>query len=132
LPSKWRCCVKSLTQRGLPYLASPMEPFDLIAENHAFHREALANEAVARGLPVPVMRTVFVADSPRAAEDALAAHASEQRLPRGMKLPPAMQRAAAAPPRIRACSQAVSSQADSGITAGAGQLVRPARAAARS
>lgn len=50
---------------GLPYLASPVEPLDALADNHRRHRAA----AVAAGLPipdqVPVMRTVFVTDSGR-------------------------------------------------------------------
>ncbi|MDH4017288.1 MAG: LLM class flavin-dependent oxidoreductase [Actinomycetota bacterium] len=95
---------KGLTQaarRGLPYLASPMEPFDLIAENHAHHRSELPGDVDADELPVPVMRTVFVAESQTEADAALAAHARESRMPSGRKLPPALARAAAAPPEDR-------------------------------
>ncbi len=88
-------------RRGLPYLASPMEPFDLIAENHAHHRSMLPSEVEAATLPVPVMRTVFVAETRDEAGRALAAHARENRMPAGRKLPPALARAAAAPPEER-------------------------------
>ncbi len=45
---------------GLPYLASPIESLDLLAENHARHREAA--EAAGQTLPpgLAVMRTTFV------------------------------------------------------------------------
>ena len=88
-------------RRGLPYLASPMEPFDLIAENHAHHRSMLPAGCDAAALPVPVMRTVFVAETRSEAEQALGAHARESRMPTGRKLPPALARAAAAPPEER-------------------------------
>jgi alkanesulfonate monooxygenase SsuD/methylene tetrahydromethanopterin reductase-like flavin-dependent oxidoreductase (luciferase family) len=47
---------------GLPYLASPLEPLEVLAHNYRRHRQAL--EEHARPLPdeVPVMRTLFVAD----------------------------------------------------------------------
>lgn len=50
-------------RRRLPYLASPVEPIEQVAENHARHRDALPASADAGALPVPVMRTVFVAGS---------------------------------------------------------------------
>jgi len=78
-----------------------MEPFDLIAENHAHHRAMLPRGVDAAALPVPVMRTVFVADDRAQAEDALAAHARESRMPRGGRLPRALARAASAPPEQR-------------------------------
>jgi alkanesulfonate monooxygenase SsuD/methylene tetrahydromethanopterin reductase-like flavin-dependent oxidoreductase (luciferase family) len=49
-------------RRGLPYLASPLEPLDVLVENHALHRAHLPPHAEAGRLEVPVMRTVFVAD----------------------------------------------------------------------
>lgn len=59
---------KALAQAGrlgLPYLASPVETLDTLADNYQRHREALA----AAGLPappdVPVMRTLFVTDDAR-------------------------------------------------------------------
>lgn len=81
---------------GLPYLASPMEPFDLIAENLAFHREARVEGARAEDAVVPIMRTVFVSDDP----DTLArvrAKLEGERRPPSLKLPKAIARAAAAP-----------------------------------
>lgn len=81
-------------RRGLPYLASPLEPLDLLAENHAFHREALERPLAAGVARAPVMRTVHVARDDRAARrvrEGLEAEAS--RLPPG-RLPPALARAA--------------------------------------
>ena len=45
---------------ALPYLASPIEPIERLAENLEQHREAC--EAAGRELPaeVPIMRTVFI------------------------------------------------------------------------
>jgi len=63
---------KGLTQaarRGLPYLASPMEPFELIAENVEFHREVMA-ETLGGAVPdegervIPIMRIVYVSEDP--------------------------------------------------------------------
>lgn len=50
-------------RHGLPYLASPVETLDQIAENQALHRAGLAP-----GAPAPlslVMRTAFVSDDKR-------------------------------------------------------------------
>ena len=62
-------------RRALPYLASPVETFDQIADNQRRHRE---------GLPDPtkpalslVMRTVFVSDSAEERADARASLSSE-------------------------------------------------------
>ena len=87
-------------RHGLPYLASPLESLGALAENFALHRSALPAHVDAARLPVPVMRTVFVARDDRrarAANDALAAQAA--RASRG--LPPALARAAAAVPSER-------------------------------
>ena len=54
---------KALAQAGrlgLPYLASPMEPLDVLAQNYARHREACPDHERWAQLPVPVMRTIFV------------------------------------------------------------------------
>jgi alkanesulfonate monooxygenase SsuD/methylene tetrahydromethanopterin reductase-like flavin-dependent oxidoreductase (luciferase family) len=54
---------KALAQAGrlgLPYLASPMEPLDVLAQNYARHREACDDDARWADLAVPVMRTIFV------------------------------------------------------------------------
>ena len=62
-------------RRALPYLASPVETFDQIAENHARHRE---------GLPEPggevlrlALRTVFVHENPSVLEAARASLEAE-------------------------------------------------------
>ncbi len=54
---------KALNQAGtlgLPYLASPMESFDVLVRNYARHAEACAQAGVAVPSIVPIMRTVFV------------------------------------------------------------------------
>lgn len=66
---------------GLPYLASPVEPIEVLAHNYHRHRQALAEHA--RPVPdeVPVMRTLMVTDSAeetRALRDALAEQARRQ------------------------------------------------------
>ncbi|KZX53478.1 hypothetical protein A3709_10150 [Halioglobus sp. HI00S01] len=48
---------------GLPYLASPLESFDLLAQNLAAYRRNAPAEAVRI---TPIMRTVFIAESSRA------------------------------------------------------------------
>jgi alkanesulfonate monooxygenase SsuD/methylene tetrahydromethanopterin reductase-like flavin-dependent oxidoreductase (luciferase family) len=78
-----------------------MEPFDLIAENHQRHRADLPRGVEAGTLPVAVMRTVFVARDRAEAGRAMDAHAREQRLPPGRKLPTALARVAAAPAEDR-------------------------------
>jgi alkanesulfonate monooxygenase SsuD/methylene tetrahydromethanopterin reductase-like flavin-dependent oxidoreductase (luciferase family) len=53
---------KALAQAGrlgLPYLASPIEPWPRLLENYAAHREAVEAAHGARALEVPVMRTLF-------------------------------------------------------------------------
>jgi alkanesulfonate monooxygenase SsuD/methylene tetrahydromethanopterin reductase-like flavin-dependent oxidoreductase (luciferase family) len=61
----------------------------------------LPGDVDAASLPVPVMRTVFIAESRAEADRALAAQARESRVPSGRKLPRALARAAAAPPEQR-------------------------------
>ncbi len=54
---------KALSQAGtlgLPYLASPMESFDVLVRNYARHAEACAQAGAAVPSIVPIMRTVFV------------------------------------------------------------------------
>jgi alkanesulfonate monooxygenase SsuD/methylene tetrahydromethanopterin reductase-like flavin-dependent oxidoreductase (luciferase family) len=54
---------KALNQAGtlgLPYLASPMESFEVLVRNYARHAEACAQAGVAVPDIVPIMRTVFV------------------------------------------------------------------------
>jgi alkanesulfonate monooxygenase SsuD/methylene tetrahydromethanopterin reductase-like flavin-dependent oxidoreductase (luciferase family) len=45
---------------GLPYLASPMESFDVLVRNYARHAEACEQAGVPIPNVVPIMRTVFV------------------------------------------------------------------------
>jgi alkanesulfonate monooxygenase SsuD/methylene tetrahydromethanopterin reductase-like flavin-dependent oxidoreductase (luciferase family) len=57
-------------RRALPYLASPIETFEQIAENQARHRAALPDPS--RPALSLVMRTVFVSDRPEELEHARA------------------------------------------------------------
>ena len=53
---------KALTQAGrlgLPYLASPIEPFTRLVENYGRHREVLGEHGHDGEIAVPVMRTIF-------------------------------------------------------------------------
>lgn len=81
-------------RRGLPYLASPLEPLPLLLENHALHRAALPPGVDPASLAVPILRTVFVAADDgrrRAVREAL-----EREGARSLRLlPPAIARAAA-------------------------------------
>ncbi len=52
--------VEQAGRLGLPYLASPIESLEALAENHARHRGVLSEEGRAVQLAVPVMRTVFI------------------------------------------------------------------------
>jgi alkanesulfonate monooxygenase SsuD/methylene tetrahydromethanopterin reductase-like flavin-dependent oxidoreductase (luciferase family) len=45
---------------GLPYLASPMEPLERLAENYAAHREGLPADVDPDALAVPAIRTAFI------------------------------------------------------------------------
>jgi alkanesulfonate monooxygenase SsuD/methylene tetrahydromethanopterin reductase-like flavin-dependent oxidoreductase (luciferase family) len=87
--------LRQAARRGLPYLASPLEPLDLLVENHAFHREELARPLAGDGAKAPVMRTVHVAgDDLEAARVHAGLEAEASRRPPG-RLPPALARAAA-------------------------------------
>ena len=44
----------------MPYLASPMESFEVLVRNYARHAEACAHAGFAVPTVVPIMRTVFV------------------------------------------------------------------------
>ncbi len=65
-------------RRGLPYLASPLETLDTLAENHAYHREHLVGE-LDTPLRVPVIRTVHVARDDMDAERVIEAMRLESR-----------------------------------------------------
>lgn len=81
---------------GLPYLASPMEPFELIEENLAFHRSEMTSGAKPEDAVVPIMRTVFVSEDARVLARVHAKLEAERRPP-SLKLPKAIARAAEAP-----------------------------------
>ena len=49
---------------GLPYLASPIEPFSALLDNYARHRDGLPEELRGKPMAVPIMRTVFVSRDP--------------------------------------------------------------------
>jgi alkanesulfonate monooxygenase SsuD/methylene tetrahydromethanopterin reductase-like flavin-dependent oxidoreductase (luciferase family) len=81
---------------GLPYLASPMEPFDLIAENLAFHRAEMQGGEAPEAAVVPIMRTVFVSEDSLTLARVTAKLEAERR-PASLKLPKAIARAVDAP-----------------------------------
>jgi len=90
--------LRQAAARALPYLASPVEPFALIRENLAFHRESMPGGIDPAGQVVPVMRTVFVSEDAAARRRALAGMADEARGSRaGARLPAALARAVDAP-----------------------------------
>ncbi len=67
---------------GLPYLASPMESRQTLAENYQRHRDACADAGHAAPEEIPVMRTVFVSRDPeriRRVRDLMAAQAEATR-----------------------------------------------------
>jgi alkanesulfonate monooxygenase SsuD/methylene tetrahydromethanopterin reductase-like flavin-dependent oxidoreductase (luciferase family) len=67
---------------GLPYLASPMESFDVLVRNYARHAEACRQADTAVPEIVPIMRTVFVSQKPELLErvrEALAAQVATMR-----------------------------------------------------
>ena len=69
--------LRQAARRGLPYLASPLERLDALAENYAHHREEMGTTAQRGALDVPVMRTLHVAGSAAEADRARAAAARE-------------------------------------------------------
>lgn len=89
-------------RRSLPYLASPVEPFELIRENLAFHRESMPPGAAPDAEVVPIMRTVFVSDDARIVASMMGRLEGEQRAQRsGARLPGALARAVDAPIEAR-------------------------------
>ncbi len=83
-------------RRALPYLASPLEPLDLISSNVEFHRRNMPPDAQARELVVPVMRTVYIAGSDAEVKRVYEGLEKEARAGRQGKLPAAITQAAAA------------------------------------
>ena len=87
-------------RRGLPWLASPMETLETLAENLAFHRAHLPPGVDSARLGMPLMRTAYVAASDteaRRVREALAAESA--RMLAG--LPASLARSAAGPPEAR-------------------------------
>ncbi len=78
---------KALTQAGdlgLPYLASPVEPLDVLEDNYRRHCAAAAQARRPLPTEVPVMRVVFVTDDgPETARVRAALEAASTRRPGG-------------------------------------------------
>jgi len=83
-------------RRALPYLASPLEPFDLVEENLAFHRGNLPPAVDSTRVVVPIMRTIYTAANDAEAERVRQGLETEMRRGRQSRtpLPPAIARAA--------------------------------------
>ena len=88
-------------RRGLPYLASPLETLDALAENYAYHREHLDADASAHARSAPVIRTLHVAGDDAEAKRVGEALGQESRRV-AAALPPALARAARGEPEERA------------------------------
>lgn len=82
-------------RHGLPYLASPVESSDQIAENQRRHR-SLTPEGKPRPLSL-VMRTVFVSESDSDCASVRAGLESEMNQRRGPRMPAAISRAMDSP-----------------------------------
>ncbi|MDZ7670494.1 MAG: LLM class flavin-dependent oxidoreductase [Gammaproteobacteria bacterium] len=81
---------KALAQAGrlgLPYLASPVEPLEVLEQNYERHREAVAEAGATPPQEIPVMRSLFVTDDARQTrevrEDLQELAAASGRLPQG-------------------------------------------------
>jgi len=86
--------LRQAARRGLPYLASPLEPLPILEENYARWREDCVGPPPVGSPHVPVMRTVYVgANSADAARVRAALEAEARAIPRGA--PKALARAAA-------------------------------------
>ncbi len=55
--------LKQVASLGLPYLASPIEPLDVLEKNYHSYRQALREAGQPAVSTTPVMRTVFVTDN---------------------------------------------------------------------
>jgi alkanesulfonate monooxygenase SsuD/methylene tetrahydromethanopterin reductase-like flavin-dependent oxidoreductase (luciferase family) len=85
--------LRQAAKRGLPYLASPLEPLSILEENYARWNDDRVGEPPAGAPRVPVMRTVYVGADPTDAARVHAALEAEARaVPRGA--PKALARAA--------------------------------------
>lgn len=74
--------LKQVANLGMPYLASPIESIDTLADNYATYHEHMAGAGLPRQSVIPVMRTVLVTD------DASETERVRARLAEGV--PPAM------------------------------------------
>ncbi len=99
-------------RRGLPYLASPVEPAAQIVENLRLHRENLPDGVDPDTLVVPVMRTVHVAEHAGEAARVEGALEAEGRAMMRGRVPKALARAAAADVRDRVVVGTVSEVID--------------------
>lgn len=52
--------LRQIAELGLPYLASPLEPFARLKENYVNYRSALAQADLAPVSTAPIMRSVFI------------------------------------------------------------------------
>jgi len=86
-------------RRGLPYLASPLEPLPLLEENLDYHREHMPDLAGPQSRVVPIMRVVHVATDDAEVARVVGALEAEGKQLRGTsgRLPKALARAASAP-----------------------------------
>ena len=71
--------VRQAGRLGLPYLASPIEPLQVLEANYASHRESVEEAGTELPADVPVMRTIFTSRSTQTlarAREALAQQAA--------------------------------------------------------
>ncbi|MEM7019253.1 MAG: LLM class flavin-dependent oxidoreductase [Pseudomonadota bacterium] len=71
--------IQQIGRLGLPYLASPVEPFSVLLDNYTRHAEIVAEHGHPPPEAVPIMRTVFVSKDTnllQRAKDALAEQAA--------------------------------------------------------
>lgn len=61
--------IKQAGTLGLPYLASPVETLQRLEENYASHRQHASLAGHGEIVTVPIMRTVFVTDNARRADE---------------------------------------------------------------
>jgi alkanesulfonate monooxygenase SsuD/methylene tetrahydromethanopterin reductase-like flavin-dependent oxidoreductase (luciferase family) len=61
--------LRQVASLGLPYLASPIEPLDVLAQNYDNYHRALHDAGQPPVSTIPVMRTIFVTDSQGLAAD---------------------------------------------------------------
>ena len=104
--------LEQAARRGLPYLASPLEPLDLVAENMDFHREHLPSGIDATELAVPILRTVHVTGGDAESRVVREALDAESRIQLRGRVPAALGRAADAPPEARTLVGSVSEVID--------------------